>query len=512
MRAKLHLGLLITILFVTFGAIVNHYIVDGTLKGQALSELDESLKDGYRAYVHGRKAGELLRQEQVMALSNEPVVAAAVQKYLDAQKAALTATEEERKIKEEAAQTARFDLFEALATKSGRREYRADMYIFADREGNEVVRTITAKMKTNKYGQRALIQEVFNDRFSEDVWLINKVPAFVTAGPVRINGQTVGALLRVEHFDEELVNKEKLLVSGQFAFFDRNSIFASTLQSNQHKALDRFFQNNRQTIAKILLKKDDFVIEHLDLAGQMWAVIFSPLQGLEDKNEGGFMILRNLSNVAQPFDDTMKRIWVFVLLLTLITVAGASILVEPLYGAVNFVLEGAHKIIIGDKDYQFSSDNDYYNAIGQTLNLMIAILLGKYIPEDEDELEGVSAISKNKTGNFPTPGAMMIETMTETSKPDQTVDASTADEEDEETYYARLFKEFVQAKVAVGDDVSMVTKDKMVAKLRKTEAKLIEKHGCKKVRFSVRTEVSKVTLKPTPIWNGNGAPPEQAEG
>ena len=63
-------------------------------------------------------------------------------------------------------------------------------------------------------------------------------------------------------------------------------------------------------------------------------------------------------------------------------------------------------------------------------------------------------------------------------------------------YYNKLFTEFIAAKQSAGEDVSQITKERFVSKLERTEKRLISKHNCKRVFFSVRVDNGKVTLKP----------------
>jgi len=58
---------------------------------------------------------------------------------------------------------------------------------------------------------------------------------------------------------------------------------------------------------------------------------------------------------------------------------------EAGYNAIDFVLEGAHQIIIGNRDFEYSSPDKYLRSIGEAMNLMVAILIGKYIPVDEED-------------------------------------------------------------------------------------------------------------------------------
>jgi hypothetical protein len=71
--------------------------------------------------------------------------------------------------------------------------------------------------------------------------------------------------------------------------------------------------------------------------------------------------------------------------------------------------------------------------------------------------------------------------------------------EPEETYYARIYEEYVAAKQAAGENVANISQDKFVQRLKSNEQALTKKHGCRMVRFQVDVKGSQVNLKPVII-------------
>ncbi|MEE2904743.1 MAG: MXAN_5187 C-terminal domain-containing protein [Myxococcota bacterium] len=74
-----------------------------------------------------------------------------------------------------------------------------------------------------------------------------------------------------------------------------------------------------------------------------------------------------------------------------------------------------------------------------------------------------------------------------------TNDADAAPSED---HYQAVFDNFVSSKRELGENVDSITFDGFAAKLRKSEQKLIDQHGCKAVRFEVLVKGDKVSLRP----------------
>lgn len=69
-------------------------------------------------------------------------------------------------------------------------------------------------------------------------------------------------------------------------------------------------------------------------------------------------------------------------------------------------------------------------------------------------------------------------------------------QEPEDAYYDRLYREYIAAKEAVGENVSHITKDKFIQRVRANEQNLMKKQGCRMVRFRVETQGTQVNLKP----------------
>ena len=233
-----------------------------------------------------------------------------------------------------------------------------------------------------------------------------------------------------------------------------------------------------------------------------YLVILSPISSISNHGIAGVMILKSETKWLSKFGTSRQFLALISFLFIIIGSSIAILILQKAYAIIDFFLEGAHQITIGNKDYEFRSEDPTLNAMGQTMNLMIAILLGKYIPEDDDE--EISRISFNSPRGAakPAPERLLIETMDEKESTPATADSAPAPAPvaDRDAYFENLYNEFIAAKKQAGDDITQITKDRMIAKLKRTEEKLIEKHNCKGVVFTVKQEKGKVTLKPSPIW------------
>lgn len=63
-------------------------------------------------------------------------------------------------------------------------------------------------------------------------------------------------------------------------------------------------------------------------------------------------------------------------------------------------------------------------------------------------------------------------------------------------HYRVVYNEFVGSKARLGEAVDNISFEGFSAKLRSSEKELIERHGCKAVRFQVLVKDRQVSLRP----------------
>jgi len=145
--------------------------------------------------------------------------------------------------------------------------------------------------------------------------------------------------------------------------------------------------------------------------------------------------------------------------------------------------QGIHEVIGGNYGYHFSfgEDNDLPGAMAQNLNLMVAILTGQSLPdEEEDSQKWVdSLLIRDDAGN----GNGQSEVATEPA----------------EEYYRRVFNEYIAIRTTLGKDNESVTYPRFVEKLVRSEQLMSEKMGVAMVRFVVEERAGNAVLTPMPM-------------
>ena len=145
---------------------------------------------------------------------------------------------------------------------------------------------------------------------------------------------------------------------------------------------------------------------------------------------------------------------------------------------------GIHRIISGDREYFFPFEykERIARSLAETLNLMKAVLLGKPLPEEEDDTAFFQEMLKF-SDHAAARGAAPIDP--------QSVFAVTPDE-----YYKSLFIDFVSAQQAAGNDMSKLTRMKFLEKVAQNENQLRLRTGKANVRFVVQVVDNEVRLHP----------------
>ena len=150
---------------------------------------------------------------------------------------------------------------------------------------------------------------------------------------------------------------------------------------------------------------------------------------------------------------------------------------------------GVTDIINGNLDRTFRPVGDELDGLANGLNVMLARLLGRPEPGEEEF---------DDDGNPIMPGRVDFDEGEPGGSADP--DLAALANESEPDYYKRVFTEYQGARKAAGkpDDGSF---ENFIAKLKVNEGKLKAQFNCRAVRFRVVTKDGKVSLKPVPIFS-----------
>ncbi len=217
-------------------------------------------------------------------------------------------------------------------------------------------------------------------------------------------------------------------------------------------------------------------------------------------------------DVAQALDDLENvRLFMPMLALLICFLGCAFLLIGVWYYQRPFekIDQGIHEIISGNQNYEFEFElnEELADSIAQNLNMMVAILSGRPLPDDIEAARGqnwvesmligsafddgteldsedvdASAAGKNiATDSTPTPSAR---TEAELSK------------EPAEKYYRRIFSEFLAQREALGMDNEGLTYVRFVDRVVKSERALKSELSARSIRFNIEVKAGSVVLTP----------------
>lgn len=211
------------------------------------------------------------------------------------------------------------------------------------------------------------------------------------------------------------------------------------------------------------------------------------------KVNAGVLVLSSASRDI-PEHGTAGRMILILGVVALVLALGAMWLASRrILDQVDELEVGVAEIINGNLERTFRPVGDDLDGLANGLNVMLARLLGRPEPGEEE---------MDEDGNPIVPGRVDFDDEAEgaaAAQPAGSPDLAALAQEPEPDYYKRVYTEYRDARRAVGnpDEVSF---EGFIAKLRVNEGKLKAQHQCKAVRFRVVTKDNKVTLKPVPIF------------
>jgi hypothetical protein len=275
---------------------------------------------------------------------------------------------------------------------------------------------------------------------------------------------------------------------------ERANAVAEVLKGKQVKEGDL---GKDDAVPVVVLDGTKYYARALPLPRQVDHADRIPKGAQPDKTMGAMMVLAPVALDAESASAFawIKRLIVLVGVGALvIALLGLYLLHRHLVAQVDQVELGVTDIISGNLDRTFRPVGPELDGLANGLNVMLARLLGRPEPGEEEF---------DEEGNPIVPGRVEFEEEEAGAAPSIVGSAdpelAALAQESEPDYYKRVFTEYVAARKAVGspDDVSF---ENFIAKLKVNEGKLKAQLQCRAVRFRVVTKDNKVTLKPVPIF------------
>jgi hypothetical protein len=367
------------------------------------------------------------------------------------------------------------------------------------KEGDGSTETIIPALNV-VLGSRVIISDLWNDRGR--VMKIGVAPVIDPDAPVPASDPDgvviIGAVVVAYAQTAQQAQQDKRLLGTDIAYYDSKKVVATSFTRGMGTDEDTA---KAAALGELLTSgkvKEGGGQQRVTVDGVPYyaAAVAMPRRSTNARRiPADYPAVTTGAMLLAPIADsgnTAGTIKMFIILLGLgalaLSMLGVYLTHRRLVAQVDQIELGVTDIINGNVDRTFRPVGDELDGLANGLNVMLARLLGRPEPGDEEF---------DDDGNPIIPGRVEFEEGE--AKPQTDPDLAALAKESEPDYYKRVFTEYVTARKAVGspDDVSF---ENFIAKLKVNEGKLRAQYQCRAVRFRVVTKDNKVTLKPVPIF------------
>lgn len=375
---------------------------------------------------------------------------------------------------------------------------RPDVVLLTDETGRVIARDqdINRLNDFNLVRPLPTVRRVLGGESVHDSWFREDEGKLfqVAMAPVRSEeGSVIGAVLVGYDISNGVARRLGAKVGRDVAFVRGGEVYSSSLSTS---AADGFRGQLRGPLQAAATAAQGGAVSanfQVTLAGDSFIGALRPLP-LAASEPAAFAVLGNRTEAIAP-----AKVSNFILALM-----GLGILIVCVYGFVmgsgflkplEIIEEGVLQIINGRTDLRIDVESPEFGGLAYRINQLVNVFTGT---EETDE-EGRSSAPAGWAGPAEGGGGAAAGASGGDEDDEDPELAAKLAAEPEDAYHARVYREYVAAKQAAGEDVSNIPEDRFLARLQKNAASLVTKHGCRMVRFEVQTKGDQVILKPVII-------------
>jgi hypothetical protein len=322
-------------------------------------------------------------------------------------------------------------------------------------------------------------------------------------------GSLIGTLVVGYDVSNGLAESEAELLGRQVAFLAEDEVYSSSLPDDQIEPLEKHLYGPLESSTTAAITGGNTTPWDAKLGGVRYEGVTAPLAKAPSAKVA-VVVLANKTEALALASSTH-----IILLMTLLGLLGAGaygfIVGSSFLRPLEQIEEGVLQVINGRTDLRIDVTSAEFGGLAYRINQLINVFTG-VAEEDEEgrvsqppasaggsawqgaafasEAGGASASGGQAAGGGGASGGDVI---------DDPAVAKELAAEDEATYLARVYKEYVAAKQGVGEDVSNIPQERFSQRLKGNAKALSQKHGVSDVRFRVETRGNQVVLRPVLI-------------
>lgn len=388
--------------------------------------------------------------------------------------------------------------FVAVSARNARLESegrKADLVAVVGAGGHVVARdlNINALYDEDLKARYPSVGKALDGVANKDVWNFDGHLYRVGAAPIRSRaGAVVGALVigYVASATDAQADRDKL--GCEVAYFLDGKIHASSFKKESGESAEE------KQLAALLF--DGPHLAEAPLAGNLskpttvhigsdeFIAAAGPLPGNLTRSKSGFVVLASVTAAGASLGSVSFLVFVLGLVGLAVAVGAAVLTAMRFLQPLDKIETGVAEVINGNRDYSFDTPSKDFEGLANGLNVMLARLLGRPDPSDDDLGGG----GEQRWG-----GELSVDAST--TGPQASPELAALAEEPEEQYLRRIFDEYVAARKQTSEGTDGLTFDGFAQKIAQNEAALKKKHNARMVRFKVVVKNGQTTLKPYPI-------------
>jgi hypothetical protein len=226
-------------------------------------------------------------------------------------------------------------------------------------------------------------------------------------------------------------------------------------------------------------------------------VAASPLPAFEDGKRALLVAATPASLIQDPTGLAMLPIFGATCMGIILVIVGGWLLGNYITRPINMLEEGLLAILNGQNDKRFELDHAELGGLAFRIDQLLNQLMG--VEEDTTDAEGRVSGAPN-AANFTE--ALAVDDHRMQYRPGEgTMDpeaiARLASEPPQQ-YYARIFREYVNAKRAIGEATAHITEQAFASRIQAMEKEAAQKYG-RPVRYQVQARNKEVVLLAVPL-------------
>jgi hypothetical protein len=400
---------------------------------------------------------------------------------------------------ETARRQAAFEECEVINAALAAQGRKADIVAVLDAQGKILARDLNpnADYGEDLRAKYPAVAAALKGEAVKDVWTLQARMTEVGLAPItRPDGSHVGAVLLGWVLSAKKAQERRDLLGADIGFFHNGSVHTSSFVSEgagdsakedvgRTQALANVLFSGPRLADQALQKGSPTEVHHYQIENQDYAVVAAPLPGNFADKTSGVLLLASVSDVVSRARNEGRALLMFGILAILVALTASVMTAKRFIAPLDQIELGVAEVINGNIDYTFKPVGPDFEGLSNSLNVMLARLLGRDEPNEDAVEEEETEVERWKAEQ------MVIDE----GDGAPSAGAQAAGQESEASYYPRLYNEYLAALKAGGKPTEGVSVQQFMAKLRLAEAGLKQKWTCKMVRFQMVPQGDQIVFR-----------------